>query len=577
MLHSRNIIIPFAVVFFLLLTGCHHDTDTMHELSRIDSLVYHQGEREALPLLQQMKTEQFNKEERAYHAVLLSMALYKNYIPCTSDSAINEAVSYYKGSGDDLKYLKALIAQGCVNEDMGNLEQAVESYHHAEELPLATDSSMVAYAKLRLGVLYQDQIIGSGTIALQKYNEALPVFKALGDKHYELVCLTSIGGIYRNIDEKHDSAVIYMKDAIVLAQELGDQYHTFANRYLLSEYYLVREQDYLMSKKYGLQAISVDSAIIDHPRAHYRLASSYLFMGQPDSAIFYLNKAPRAVSARDSIVYYELMSELEHRYWKHEEKSKYYFQLAHAMADSMTINGLNHRLLEVEKKYDHQLVVLTRIKTESRLKEALMLAALLALALLALTFLVWRYKDKLMMSQNEVEMLKADLDGSLASLQQMQERLDAREQSLQADVGKKAQSDELRAIISQQIDAVHQLMTWSYQYDSDKFAAKFREMMTLDGMGDNSNYWSHLQALVNELHDNVLVKAQQEAGGALSESELNLLALYCCGFSRTVIMVTMGYKNIGTVYNKKIQIAKKLHVNDLDDFVKPQVGNERGL
>ena len=32
-------------------------------------------------------------------------------------------------------------------------------------------------------------------------------------------------------------------------------------------------------------------------------------------------------------------------------------------------------------------------------------------------------------------------------------------------------------------------------------------------------------------------------------------------------MVTMGYNNIGTVYNKKIQIAKKLHVNDLDDFV----------
>ena len=110
-------------------------------------------------------------------------------------------------------------------------------------------------------------------------------------------------------------------------------------------------------------------------------------------------------------------------------------------------------------------------------------------------------------------------------------------------------------------------MGWSYQYDSDKFAAKFREMMTVPGEGDDSNYWSHLQTLVNELHDNVLVKAQEAAGGTLSESELNLLALYCCGFSRTVIMVAMGYKNIGTVYNKKIQIAKKLHVNDLDEFV----------
>ena len=564
MINVRNFFIPLAALIALVMGGCHHDSATMSELARIDSMVYHQHEKEALPLLLQMKTDQLSKQERAYHTVLLSMAMYKNYVPCTSDSAINEAVSYYRNKGDDLKYLKALVAQGCVNEDMGQLEQAVESYHQAEQLPLATDSSMIAYAKLRLGVLYQEQVIGSGTIALEKYNEALPLYRALGDKHYELVCLTSIGGIYRNIDEKHDSAVICMKDAIALAQELGDQYHAFANRYLLSEYYLLREQNYVKSKKYALQAVAADPAIIDHPRAHYRLATSYLNLGRPDSAVYYLNRAPRATSARDSIVYLELMSDLEHQYRKNDAKSKDYMQMAHAIADSLTINGLNHRLLEVEKKYDHQLAVLKQMENESRLKEALLLAALLALGLLALTFLVWRYKNQLKMRQNEVELLKADLNGSLASLEQMQARLDARKLN---DESQKAQSDELRAIITQQIDAVHQLMAWSYQYDGDKFAAKFREMMTVPGMDDDSSYWSHLQALVNELHDNVLVKAQEEAGGTLNESELNLLALYCCGFSRTVIMVCMDYKNIGTVYNKKMQIAKKLHVTDLDEFV----------
>ena len=564
MINARNIIIPLAAVVALLLAGCHQDSATMSELARIDSMVYHQHEKEALPLLLQMKTDQLSKQERAYHSVLLSMAMYKNYVPCTSDSAINEAVGYYRKKGDNLKCLKALIAQGCVNEDMGQLEQAVESYHQAEQLPLATDSSMIAYAKLRLGVLYQEQVIGSGTIALEKYNEALPLYRALGDKHYELVCLTSIGGIYRNIDEKHDSAVICMKDAIALAQELGDQYHAFANRYLLSEYYLLREQNYVKSKKYALQAVAADPAIIDHPRAHYRLATSYLYLGQPDSAVYYLNRAPRATSARDSIVYLELMSDLEHQYRKNDAKSKDYMQMAHAIADSLTINGLNHRLLDVEKKYDVQLAELNQVKNESRLKGTLLLAALLALGLLALAFLVWRYRNQLKMRQNEVEMLKADLNGSLASLEQMQARLDARKLN---DESQKAQSDELRAIITQQIDAVHQLMAWSYQYDGDKFAAKFREMMTVPGMDDDSSYWSHLQALVNELHDNVLVKAQEEAGGTLNESELNLLALYCCGFSRTVIMVCMDYKNIGTVYNKKLQIAKKLHVTDLDEFV----------
>lgn len=564
MINARNIIIPLAAAFFLLLAGCRHHSATMQELTRIDSMVYHQHEKEALALLQQMNTEQFSNEERAYHDVLLSMAMYKNYIPCATDSAINEAVNYYKKSGDDLKYLKALVAQGCVNEDIGHLEQAVESYHHAEELPLTTDSAMIAYAKLRLGMLYQGQVIGSNTIVLHKYKEALPLFRGIGDKHYEQVCLSSIGGLYRNIDEKHDSAVICMKQAIELGREQGDEYSVFANRFILSEYYLVREQNYQKSKRYALQAISADPAIIDHPRAHYRLASSYLFLGQPDSAVYYLNKAPVTKTALDSIVYYELMSELEHRYWKNEGKSKNFIQLAHAIADSLTVNGLNDRLLAVEKKYDVQLAELNQLKNESRFKSAMLLAALLALGMLALAFMVWKYRNQLKMRQHEVEMLKGDLDGSLASLEQMQKRLDSREHD---DEGKKQRSDELRAIISKQIDAVHQLMTWSYQYDGDKFVAKFKETMTLSDVGDDSNYWYNLQTLVNELHDNVLVRAQEAAGGALTESELNLLALYCCGFSRTVIMVTMRYNNIGTVYNKKIQIAKKLHVNDLNEFL----------
>lgn len=571
MKHFRYIIFPLISVISFFQAGCRHDEITMQELTHIDSLVYNQHEKEALTALQQMDAEHFGKEERAYHAVLLSMAMYKNYIPCTSDSAVNEAVNYYKKTDNDLMYLKALVAQGCVNEDMGQLEQAVDSYHHAEQLPLATDSSMIAYAKLRLGVLYQSQVVGTNTIALQKYKEAMPIYKALGDSHYELVCLTSIGGIYRNIDEKHDSAVVYMKDAIALAQKLGDQYHSFANRYLLSEYYLVREKDYQLSKKYALQAIEADKAIIDHPRAHYRLASSYLYLGQPDSAVYYLKIAPQAASARDSIVYYELMSELEQRYWKNNGKSKYYIQLAHAIADSVAIHGLNDRLFAVEKKYDLQLAELNQVKNESRFRGALLVSLLLAFGLLALALLVWRYKNRLRMKQQEADLLKADLDGSLASLQQMQARLDDYEHNQQPSDNNQHQSNQLRAIINQQIDDVHQLIEWSYQYDSDKFAARFREMMSLPQNGNDSTYWSNLQTLVNDLNDNILVKAQEAAGGSLNNSELNLLALYCCGFSRTVIMLTMGYKNIGTVYNKKIQIAKKLGVNDLDEFVKPLI------
>ena len=461
MIHSRHIIIVLLAVFALLSVGCHHDNATMQQLAGIDSMVYHQQEREALPILQKMDVNGFNDEEKSYYSLLLAMAQYKCYQPFTSDSAINEAVEHYRKSGDKVKYLKALVAQGCVNEDLGHLDLAVESYHHAEELPLATDSSMIAYAKLRMGVLYQNQIIGSNTIALQKLQEALPLYRSLGDRHYELICLSSIAGIYRNIEEKHDSAVFYLNDAIDLAKSLNEQYVVFANLFLLSEYYLVREHDYEKAKHYALQAISTDGITIDHPRAHYRLASSYLFLGQPDSAVYYLNKAPIAKSAMDSIVYYELMSELEHRYWKNEGKSKNYIQQAHAIADSLTMNSLNHRLLAVEKKYDVQLAELNKIKYQSRFRGALLALAGVIIASLLLLLGLMRYRNRLKMKQNEAEMLKADLEDSLTNLKKMQRLLGDGEQS---DDGKNNHSNKLRAIVNQQIDAVQQLMKLSYQY-----------------------------------------------------------------------------------------------------------------
>ena len=566
MIHSRNIIIALAANVFILLTGCHHNTATMQELSRIDSMVNHQQAAEALPALQKMDPKGFNSEEKAYYSLLLTQARYKNYIDDTTDVVINTAVDYYKNSSDHGKRTRALLYQGCVYEVMGDAEKAIASYKRTEEVADKDDLANKAYAKLRLASLYAKNS-NYANLTINKYKEALDLYRQLDDKHYQIVCLTEIGSLYRNDSTSRDSASLYRDEAIKLAEAGGENWFLFQNLYLRAEQHCLLTKDYNRAKVDILKALQAGKGVIDHPRAHYVAAETYLNLSRRDSAAYYLNQAQGIQkTARDSVMYYRLLSEMAKRDRDWDRYTTNY-EKAHSMADSILMENVNKNYLEIEKKYDRQIAVLNKVKSEARLNETLLLAALLALGLLGLAFLVWRYRNQLKMRQNEVEMLKADLDGSLASLEQMQKRLDSREQAVQGDAGKKAQSGKLRAIISQQIDAVHQLMTWSYQYDGDKFAAKFKEMMTLPEVGDDSSYWSNLQALVNDLHDNVLVKAQEAAGGTLTDSELNLLALYCCGFSRTVIMVTMGYKNIGTVYNKKMQVAKKLHVNDLDEFL----------
>ena len=565
MIHSRHIIIVLLAVFALMSVGCHHDNATMQQLSRIDSMVYHQGEREALPILQEMDAKGFNNEEKAFHSLLLTMAQYKCYQPFTSDSVISDVVDHYSKSGDKVKYLKALVAQGCVLEDLGNLDKAVETYHKAEEIKPIADTAITAYAKLRLGILYQENIVGAKTIAIEKYKEALDLYQFLNDKHYQMLCLSIIGAIYRDYKDKErqDSCLFFIDSAAELAKEMNDTYFQFETLFMKAEFFELVKFDYRTAKNLVVQAIKIGGKEIDHPRAHFCAAKSYIKIGQRDSALYYLNHAPSISTYRDSIKYFKALSEIA-LFDKDIERWVHYYDKANGIADSVLIHSQNHRLRGVEKKYDVQLAELNKIKYQSRFRGALLALAGVIIASLLLLLGLMRYRNRLKMKQNEAEMLKADLEDSLANLKKMQRLLGDGEQ---ADDGKNNHSNKLCAIVNQQIDAVQQLMKLSYQYHGEDFAVKFREAMTLPKTGDESNYWSNLQTLANDLHDNILVKAQETAGGTLNDSELNMLALYCFGFSFTTIMVTMGYKHIGTVYNKKNQIARKLGVPDLDDFV----------
>ena len=285
-------------------------------------------------------------------------------------------------------------------------------------------------------------------------------------------------------------------------------------------------------------------------------------------------------------MYYRLMSEIA-KANKDWNQFTTYYERANEMADSVLVANVNKNYLAIEKKYDIQLEELKKVKSESRTRGAILLAALLALLALALTMLAWRYRSRLKQKEIEYELQRADLDASLSSLEQMRTTITSQEQDLKAAQdalrgnearmseeiaaleAKQRQSDEMRSIVDNQIQVIHKLMQLSYESTEATFTRKFTELMTIpdEGAVPTDSYWSNLHTLANDLHHNVLHEAQRIAGGTLNDSEVNFLALYCCGFSRTVIMICMKYKSLGTVSNKKIQIAHKLGVDNIDDFV----------
>ena len=592
-MNTRNISFTALIVVLALgLTCCHggSDTATMRELSAIDSLLSTARRYElAQQRLDALRPGGFNQAERAYYSLLLTQSHYKNYINDTTDAVIGEAVDYYERHGDREKYARSLLYRGCVRETMGDAQGAIASYKDAENAAQDDDLENRAFAKLRLATLYADNS-NYADLKIRKYKEALDLYYRLGDKHYQIVCLTDIGGYYRSQSFNLDSAHYYINKAIQLSKEEHENWFLFQNLYLRAEMYCLITKEYDKARTDILKAIAAGKDEIDHPRAHYIAAETYLNLGRPDSALYYLNHVPASGMmsnhTSDTVMYYRLMSEIA-KANKDWNQFTTYYERAGEMADSILLANVGKNYLAIEKKYDIQLEELKKVKSESRTRGAILLATLLALVAMGVTLVAWRYRSRLKQKETEYELLRTDLDASLASLEQMRATISTREQELKAAQdelrgnetrmgeelaaleAKQRKSDEMRSIVDNQIQVIRQLLELSYQPNETNFARKFSQLMTVpvEGAVPTDSYWKGLHSLTNDLHRGVLDEAQRQAGGTLSPSEMNFLALYCYGFSRTVIMICMKYSSLGTVSNKKIQIARKLGVANLDDFV----------
>lgn len=608
--------ITALVALCALFLGCPQKSPNMAALTQIDSLLQKKDYAEAVKEISVIDPASLDEGERALYALLLTEAEYKNYDPITSDALINQAVRYYQGSNDREKATRSLLYQGCVYEVLGEPEKAVDSYNKADESADRRDIANKAYAKLRLGVLYQGYAVGAKKIALEKYFEALQLYRLLPDRHYELLCLTNIGAIYRDFkeEEKQDSALYYIDSAIDLAKKQNEEFFIFSNLYHKAEFYELVKRDYRNAKNYAVQAIGIGGKEIEHPRAHYCAAKSYIRLGHIDSALYYLNRSPKSVTANDSIMYYNLLADIS-RFKNDHESWLNYHNKAHAMADSILIGSLNDKLLTIEKKYDLQKEELKNVTLRSELKGAWLTVALTLLAALALIHFLWRYRNRLRTKENEYELLKSDLDTSLNSLEQMRLSINNYEEGLrEAEEGymaelarqeavvskmageiatvktslqekehervqlkdriaaleaKKAQSDEIKAILDGQIKVVHELIQSSHELDEERFTKKFASLMSVPDSPREATYWSNLQALINDLYGNILEDAIRLGKGRLRESDVNFIALLCCGYSRTAVMICMRFNNVVTISNKKKKIARKMGITSLDDFIRP--------
>lgn len=144
-----------AILFVLISAGC---SDPVHQtLERLDRAMDSSPD-SVLTRLQAIDSAHIHGErDRAYYALLLTEANYKNYRPIGDCNLVNIAVNYYERHNDPKKYMKSLFYKGFILKELGERDSAVlyavPALDMAQE---AKDNYWIGKTAELMGLLYAE-------------------------------------------------------------------------------------------------------------------------------------------------------------------------------------------------------------------------------------------------------------------------------------------------------------------------------------------------------------------------------------------------------------------------------------
>jgi tetratricopeptide (TPR) repeat protein len=549
------ILLLFSLVEIWSLSGCSAHPHYDGRLTAADSLTK-QNVDSALTLLEAINPGSLgNEADRAYHALLLTEAQYKCYIPATGDSAINRALDYYKRHGQEREKLtRAYIFKGAVMEELGENREAMQYYKQALSQAAPDDYFNQGYIRLRMGNIYRDHLVADSA-DIMMFKEALNYFKQVPDSFYVLTCLAEIGSSYGK--NNLDSVLHYLYLADTLAETIHADQLRAINRIFIAKHLMFSHEanDIDKAKNIALTILRDHQDQDDAEDLLMIAAFTLAKQNKPDSAMLYLNQIDGEFKTpNDMVFYHNCLAEVA-RARGDIPAYQFHYERAYVLADSLEQNDVQKQLRDVETQYDNEALKYENLRYRKRLTISLLVAAL---ALSLMTILLMAYRRKLSRRKQQLKEMEDVIDRLHDEQAQLSRQFE----------NDKVMNDKLKEAIQRQIEMFTALVEKhqkQFTTDPKGFAKLFESVYSVTR--PDSTFWTSLHAYADSLTDN-LVSRTVQAYPELLDTDVQVLSLCCSNLPTTVIMACMGYNDAHSVYNKKRRIAETMGLDEkLDDYI----------
>ena len=525
----------------LCVVACNRHSEHWATITEMERIIEERPD-SVLNVLQTIDTDKLvGDEERAKHALLLSMALDKNVIDKTDFEVLQPAIDYYEDNGSATDKMRTYYYQGRIYQNAGNDALAMECFVKAiSEGEKSNDMLTKARVYFAQATIYYS--LNEFDQYIETNKKAATYFQQEGKYNSYANCLNRIINGYTLKDDA-ESALPYIDECKHLLgglsiQRISDFYSSYIT--YLSNYGTEQQ----VTEAINQYIFTVPSSKIEW----LTIVQAYRKIGNYNEAMSILDKYDVGNNKHDEIKYKALISIVYEKLGKHEEALRAYKEYM-VVSDSTQWAIMQQDTQFVEERYNLEMAKARETEAKNRLIIIVLACIVAVLALVIVVYiirrrlLITRAKNReLEVEKQRYEQLYADAIAERDALTKMVEDSSVREE---AKAVIKARLDVLNKVIISQITGATSAYKTAYEELESLLANKesFIESTRLSIEGNNPEF----------------ITALKERG--LTDEEINICCLYAIGLKGKDIK---AYTSQPRHYNQSADIRHKLGLTESD-------------
>ena len=531
----------FILAFAATFVACEHHSEHWATITEMETIIEECPD-SVLNVLQSIDTDELiGDEERAKHAVLLSMALDKNVIDKTSFEVLQPAIDYYEENGSSTDKLRTYFYQGRIYQNAGNDALAMESFVKA--ISEGNESNDIL-TKARLCVAQ-----GNIYYTLMKWEKVYEVNLKAADYFFQADKINSFINCTLKAVSAFSQKEDYQQSAIYLTE--CEKYLNIIPKAVLANYYseyltyLIRiEATDNIQDIVGIYLSEIPSDLLDYGT----LSNAYIALGEYGKALETINKIDNFPSTVSEIRYYAILSEIHHKLDNYEAALEAYI-IYNQLNDAANMKIFEQETQFVEER--HNLEMAKARETEAKNRLTIIVLSCIVALLISLYILNLIRKQ---LKRSRVE--NAQLLSEKALYEQMYNEVVAERDALNEMIANNTIKDEAMEIIKKRLGVLNTIIVSHLSAKDTDIKRANEELEHL--IANRNDFIKSTRLTLEENYPHFFAYLHDKG---LEEFEIDFCCLYAIGLKGKEIK---AYTNLTRHYKDSSEVRQKLGLSESD-------------